>query len=165
MLHLYLKISEVSKDNYRSVSSLSNIFERCIYGHIQTYFDKSLSNNNTFCAPLTQKVLLLINLSQKKKCNGAGAVSNVWDYCDEIKAISKTKGILLGMFQFRCAQYQLPIFYKNFQIFAEKLKFLRKSSHFLLLALHWCWMLKFMISKKFHYVQTSKIVNSKDAIC
>ena len=94
MLHLYLKISEVSKDNYRSVSSLSNIFERCIYGHIQTYFDKSLSNNNTFCAPLTQKVLLLINLSQKK-------------------------GILLGMFQFRCTQYQLPIFCKNFQIFAE----------------------------------------------
>ena len=66
MLHLYLKKSEVSKDNYRSVISPSNIYERCIYGQIQTYFDKSLSNNNTFCAPLTQKVLLLINLSQKK---------------------------------------------------------------------------------------------------
>ena len=66
MLHLYLKKSEVSKDNYRSVISPSNICERCIYGQIQTYLDKSLSNNNTFCAPLTQKVLLLINLSPKK---------------------------------------------------------------------------------------------------
>ena len=82
----------------------------------------------------------------------------------KLKQLVKPK-VYFWVFQFRCTQYQLPIFYKNFQILAEKLKFLRKSSHFLLLALHWCWMLKFMISKKFHYVQTSKVVNSKDAIC
>ena len=43
---VYKKKSKVSKDNYRPVSILSNIsnvYERCIYDQIQTYFDKILS--------------------------------------------------------------------------------------------------------------------------
>ena len=43
---LYKIKSEASENNYRPVSILSNIFKvykRCIYDHMQTYFDKILS--------------------------------------------------------------------------------------------------------------------------
>ena len=69
------------------------------------------------------------------------------------------------MFQIRCNQHQRTIFCKNCQLFGEKLKVLSKASDFCLPSLHWCWMLRSMISKKFYYFQTTKVVNSKDVIC
>ena len=56
-----------------------------------------------------------------------------------------------------------PYFPKFFHFFAVKLKLLRKSNDISLLRVTKITLvLRFMKSNKFYYVQTSKVINSKD---
>ena len=75
-----------------------------------------------------------------------------WDHSDKIKGTLKS--------------INYPYFAKVFRFFVVKLKLLRKSSDFLLLGVTKITLvLRFMNSNGFYYVQTTKVVNSKDVNC
>ena len=54
---------------------------------------------------------------------------------------------------------------QKFLNFVVKLKFLRKSIDFLFLTYITLLVLRFMISNKFYYAQTAKVLNSKVVSC
>ena len=81
------------------------------------------------------------------------------------KAVSKAKQKQLVKSKVPSIKY--PYFAKIFNFFVVKLQLLRKSSDFLFLAgvTNITLVLRFMISNKFYYFQTAKVVNSKDVSC
>ena len=104
----------------------------------------ALSSRNLFnmmhakwmCHALTQGVWSIKTFIKYKKCycrykfvtkKHKGSSVKWWVHCDKIKTVkSKVPSI------------NYPIFWKNFQIFVVKLKFLLHFIYLLLLTSHWC---------------------------
>ena len=97
----YKKKSKSFKDNYRSVSILSNIskvYERCIYDQIHSYFDKILSKKQCGFRKgyNAQHCLIALIEKWKKSVDNGGAfgalltdLSNVFDCLSHELLIAK----------------------------------------------------------------------------
>ena len=79
--YLHIKISKLSKANYRPISILPNVsksYERCLYDQITTYFEHMFSRYQCdFCKGYSTQHCLLVMIEKWKKVVDNGGVLGV----------------------------------------------------------------------------------------